>query len=425
MTNELDRVAATNFRAYDDLVDAVYLVDIHDASILHVNRNGADRLQMTPEEVCELGVLGLQRDVFNIEHWHKIIEAARTEPPFIFWGRHVRKDGSEFPVEVMSQLVCWEGKEYLLSTARDMTSRQAMEEDLRNREPLLAFALNEAMDGMWDWNAETGEVFFSPGMKRMLGYGPYEMPPVFETWKDNVHPDDCEQVLQLLDDHLQGKSERYEATYRLANRNGDYLWMSDSGQVCQKDSQGNPLRVVGMLRNIDQQKRLEDRLRDLATVDELTGLMNRRAGYSAFEQQVRLAKRHVTGLSVALLDLDYFKAVNDQYGHQMGDKVLKMAANCFSQRLRGTDILMRWGGEEFLLVMPHTQHQDALLLCEELRDQLSKQVLYQSDQAISVTVSIGLAVLTADSHSIKQLVQEADTALYRAKSLGKNRCVAF
>lgn len=425
MTKAFQHTAEAYFQAYDHLVDAVYLVDINDGSIRRANRAAMEQLKMTQQEICQKHVMELQRDVLNLDHWHKIIAAARRSPPFTFWGRHVCREGHDFPVEVMSQIVRWDDQEYMLSTVRDMTRRQAMEESLRDREPLLAFALTEAMDGMWDWNAETGEVFFSPGMKRMLGYGPYEMPPVFETWKNNVHPDDCEQVLQALNEHLAGNTARYEATYRLANRNGDYLWMNDIGQVCQKDDHGNPVRVVGMLRNIDQQKRLEDRLRDLATVDELTSLMNRRAGYSAFEQHLKLADRHTTGLSVALLDLDNFKRINDQYGHQTGDRILQMAADCLSERLRSSDILMRWGGEEFLLVMPHTQRDDALSLCEELRQQLSQKVLYHNDEPVSVTVSIGISVLSAQNNSIQKLVQEADTALYRAKSLGKNRTVIF
>ena len=414
-----------NFEAFDALPEAVYLIDVANASILRANQTACDELQMTLAEVCQHTVFSLQRDVLDLSHWQKIIAAIRQDSPFVFVGRHVRKDGSEFAVEVMSRFVCWQGVEYLLSIERDLSRRQAVEDELREREALLAYALNEATDGMWDWNIASGDVFFSPQLKRILGYGPYEMPPVVDTWKNNIHPDDVEIVMTAMNSHLEGRTTRYEAEYRLANRSGQYIWVKDRGRVCQSDGQGQPVRVVGMVHNIDVHKQLEQRLRDLATIDELTELMNRRAGYSAFEQVLKLASRHKAPFCVALMDLDFFKQVNDRYGHQVGDKVLKMAADCFYQRVRSSDVLMRWGGEEFLLVMPHTELEDARTLCEALRQQLAQSLVVHNGEDISVTVSIGVTTLTAHNDSIKKLVKEADTALYRAKSLGKDRVVSF
>lgn len=422
------------FQAYDLLSDALYLINVADAAILFSNRAGLDDLQMTMAEVQQHTVFSLQRDVQDLAHWQQIIEAIRSSHPFTFVGRHVRKDGSEFPVEVVSHFVELDGREYLLSEVRDQSRRQQLKEQQRQREPLLSFALNEATDGMWDWIVPSGEVFFSPQLKRMLGYGPYEMPPVVETWKNNIHPDDLADVMQRMEDHLQGKTTRFEAEYRLANRNGSYQWMKDRGRVCQTDDQGRALRVVGMVHNIDPQKRLEQKLRDLATYDELTGLMNRRAGYAMFKQQLKLACRQQTELTVALLDLDGFKQINDHYGHQVGDKILVRAADCFRQRLRGSDLLMRWGGEEFLIVMPHTRSEDGWSLCDRLRQQLQQQPLAHAGQALYVSVSIGVTTLDHNeaavsqgttNHIIKKLVREADSALYQAKAGGKNRTVRF
>lgn len=423
MANDVGNVIARHFAAYDELSDAVYLIDLADAAVLRGNRAGLAQLEMNPSELAQHTVFSLQRDVLDLQHWHKIVDAIRVDSPFVFLGRHVRNDDSEFPVEVISHIVCWQGQEYLLSQVRDISRRQNMEDELHGRGPLLSFALNEACDGMWDWTIPTGEVFFSPQLKRMLGYGPYEMPPVFDTWKNNIHPDDLEHVMQAMNLHIEGKSVRYEAEYRLANRNGSYLWMQDRGCICQSDDQSKPLRVVGMVHNIDAQKKLEQRLRDLATKDELTGLLNRRAGYNAFEQTLRISERHHNSLCIALLDLDRFKMINDQYGHQSGDKALKMVSRIFSQRVRSTDILMRWGGEEFLLVMPHTALKAAINVCEELRLQLQKSALEVPGGELKMTMSCGVTELSGHNNTIEKLVREADTALYRAKSLGRNRTV--
>lgn len=162
--------------------------------------------------------------------------------------------------------------------------------------------------------------------------------------------------------------------------------------------------------------------------------MNRRAGYAMFKQQLKLACRKQTELTVALLDLDGFKQINDHYGHQVGDKILVRAAECFRQRLRGSDLLMRWGGEEFLIVMPHTRSEDGWSLCDSLRQQLQQQPLAHAGQALYVSVSIGVTTLEHNepavsqgttNHIIKKLVREADSALYQAKAGGKNRTVRF
>ena len=411
------------FDAYSQLVMAVYLIDPNDGAILMANQSGLEQLKMSLSEVRRQTVFSLQQDVADLSHWRKIVEAIRAESPYTFIGQHVRSDGSGFPVEVVSRLVEWGGCEYLLSEVSDISRRQQQEDDLRQREPLLSFALNEATDGMWDWNLETDEVFFSPRLKQMLGYGPYEMAPVLESWKGKLHPEDVEQVMHAMEQHLQGQTSRYEAQYRLANRNGKYLWMEDRGMVCRTDDQGQPLRVVGMVHNINEQKELEQRLRNLATTDELTGLLNRRAGYAAFEQLLKLAVRHNNDLCIAIMDLDNFKAINDNHGHQVGDKVLKSAANTFASRVRSSDVLMRWGGEEFLLVMPQTRPEDAFHVCEDLRQQLAEKTLRTSTGDVQCTVSIGMRHLTEHNDSIKKLVKDADAALYRAKSLGKNRTI--
>ena len=411
------------FDAYSQLVIGIYLIDLNDGAILMANQAGLDQLKMTLPEIRQQTVFNLRQDITDLAHWREIIQAIRAESPYTSLCQHVRGDGSGFPGEVVSHLVKWGDSEYLLSEVSDISRRQQQEDDLRQREPLLSFALNEATDGMWDWNLETDEVFFSPRLKQMLEYGPYEMAPVLESWKGKLHPEDLDHVMHAMDQHLQGHASRYEAQYRLANRNGKYLWMEDRGMVCRTDDHGQPLRVVGMVHNINEQKELEQRLRNLATTDELTGLLNRRAGYAAFEQLLKLAVRHNNDLCIAIIDLDNFKTINDNHGHQVGDKVLKSAADTFASRVRSSDVLMRWGGEEFLLVMPQTRPEDAFHVCEDLRHQLAEQILRSSRGDIQCTISIGMQHLTQQNNSIKKLVKDADAALYRAKSLGKNRII--
>ncbi len=423
MTHEYGPELLSYLQAFDQLKEAIYIVNPQTAEIVAVNDEACRQQKLSRERLVQRTVFDQQRDIRDSAHWQLVVQAIRSDPDYVFSGRHIRSDGSEFPVEVSSHVVVWDGTEYLLSSVRDITQRKAIEKTLHDLEPIMQFVLNEASDGIWDWDLTTNDVFYAPQLKRMLGYGPYEVQHTLFTWQDSLHPEDAERILVATEEYVSGKQDIYDIEYRLRTRNGDYIWVHDRGYVCARDDNGRALRVVGMVHNIDEYKKLEVRLRELATIDELTGLLNRRAGYAVFEQQLQLAIRQRTVLTIALLDLDTFKNINDQFGHQVGDRALRLASDTFRSRLRASDTLMRWGGEEFLLLMPDTSLAAGLSVCEELRQQLENASLKASGRRIPLTVSAGLAACPEHGKSIKNLVQSADKALYRAKSLGRNRII--
>lgn len=413
-----------NMQAFDQLKEIVLLVNPEDASVLACNREACEQLALAAADICCRTLCDIRDDEYDAHRWQQYVEAVRRKAGGSSHHWYLRAGGEAFAVEEMAQSVCWDGRERLLISARDLTARASLgNEEISDREPLLRFVLDEATDGMWDWNVVRDEVFYSMPLKRMLGYGPYEIDHNLFTWKDSIHPDDQERVGRLLDDYLNGRTDRYEVEYRLGKRQGGYLWIHDRGLVTGRDENGRALRVVGMVRNIHERKQMEEQLLRMATVDELTGLLNRRAGYVAFERLLRLADRDKDDLSIALLDLDAFKTINDHYGHSVGDLALAMTARVFSSRIRASDVLMRWGGEEFLLVMPHTASADARQLVDELRTTLASTPLETPDDSIHMTVSAGLASRPQDGLDVGQLVHAADNALYSAKSQGRN-CVA-
>ncbi|MFO1328986.1 MAG: ATP-binding protein [Rubrivivax sp.] len=239
---------------FEQLADAVYLIDPASSAIVWCNRAGWLSLGLTPEQVLHHSVLSLQIDVTGLPAWSDIAEVIRRSDGYTFVGRHRHAQGHELPVEVNTTAFVDGGREYFLSVARDVSRRTALEADLRTRENQLWFALNEASDGLWDWVIASGEVFFSPQLKRMLGYGPDEMAPVLETWSSNVHPDDKPAVMAALMRHVEGRSVRYEAEYRLRHRNGDWLWVHDRGRVCERDGAGAATRVVGMVQDVSARR---------------------------------------------------------------------------------------------------------------------------------------------------------------------------
>jgi diguanylate cyclase (GGDEF)-like protein/PAS domain S-box-containing protein len=413
--------AALLSAVFQHLPDGVFLIDPHTSNILDCNLAALDQVGLARHEVLDHSVLSLQKDVVGFEQWGAIAGAIRASESFVFIGQHRHKSGAEVPVEVHTSHFMQDGQEYFLSVARNITQRVALEQELQSRDTQLRFALTEASDGLWDWNLQTNEVFFSPQLKRMLGYGPHEMAPTLDTWSNNLHPDDATWVRRSIDEHIAGLRERYECEYRLKNRNGHYLWVHDRGRVCEHDAQGRPARVVGMVHNITDRKSTELALQELAIHDPLTGLLNRRECERLLAQQLALCARLEVPMGLCFFDLDHFKTVNDRFGHQAGDQVLQQVAEVIGRQVRATDHLFRWGGEEFLLVCTNTPLKDMAVLANKLRMSI-EQLQWPAIAGLeSVTCSFGLASFPEHATDATSAFLAADTALYRAKANGRNQ----
>ena len=163
------------------------------------------------------------------------------------------------------------------------------------------------------------------------------------------------------------------------------------------------------------------RLRWLSSIDALTGVLNRRALDRRLEEEVSRARREDRPLSVAMIDIDRFKAVNDAHGHAVGDRVLRIIARRLQRGARATDVLGRYGGEEFLLLLPSSDRDEAFALCERLRGRISGRPIAGN----ALTASFGIATVTPPiAGRSAQLVERADAAMYRAKAAGRDRVVA-
>lgn len=402
---------------FDQLADAVYLIDPVTSNIIWGNTQAWKSLGMTPNDILNHSVLSLQKDVHGAPQWKDIADEIFKTDCFRFLGRHQHRDGHEIEVEVNTTHFTWNDQRFFLSVARDITNRVLQEPSASEDNSNELFALNEASDGTWDWSIQTGEVTFSPQLKRLLGYGPDEMPGVLDTWKDNIHPEDAPLVLATIKEHLKGQRPRYEATYRLRNRNGHYLWVQDRGRICERDKNGSPTRAMGLVHNITDQKHVELNLQKLASYDLLTSLVNRREGMKQLVLQMNLARRLNTPLGIAYLDIDHFKRINDVFGHQQGDETLKKLAKVLRHVIRSSDTICRWGGEEFLLFANNTDLDDMVALGEKIRREVRAAFF---DDRSPITISLGITTSNGEEE-ISETLARADTAMYRAKHNGRNR----
>ncbi len=283
--------------------------------------------------------------------------------------------------------------------------------------------------GIWDWHVQTGKTSFNERWANIIGYTLEELSPVsIETWMKYAHPDDLEESDRLLKEHWAGKTEYYIFESRMKHKNGHWVWVYDTGQVIEWESDGVPKRMIGTHLDITDKKesiaKLDEankKLKELSYLDSLTKIPNRRAYEEKLVSEVAAAKRSNKPLSLLMVDVDNFKDYNDNYGHEKGDDALFRVAQAIKDVLtRKTDFVARYGGEEIVAILPYTAIDGAVLTAKKILQRVIDENIEHSYSKFKriLTVSIG-----ASSTDMKfdKLLEHADTALYEAKENGRNR----
>lgn len=227
-------------------------------------------------------------------------------------------------------------------------------------------------------------------------------------------PDVRPEVLGLI--RKQGYLDRYQL--RLLTGAGKSFWAELSARVIEYEGQD---ALFLALQDINAQKELEEALTQRAVTDELTGLWNRRRFIEAGLERVSYAERYNSPLSMLMIDLDFFKQVNDNGGHAAGDTVLRRFSRLLEENLRESDSAGRLGGEEFAVLLPNTEKEPAAALAERVRKAVEQEQFRHEGRLIRMTVSIGVAAYCKEEQGLDKVLQAADRALYRAKKEGRNR----
>ena len=179
--------------------------------------------------------------------------------------------------------------------------------------------------------------------------------------------------------------------------------------------------ILKYLSGADAEAKYHEEIYRMTIVDGLTQIHNKRYLNEALDREVLRARRHQRDLSVLMFDIDFFKRVNDQYGHLAGDYVLRELAKIVQERIRRDEVLARYGGEEFCIVLPETPLPGAAALADDLRERVEKHVFVFQGERMPVTISIGCALMSSTDRTAAELIQRADEKLYEAKRSGRNR----
>ncbi|PLY17053.1 MAG: sensor domain-containing diguanylate cyclase [Sedimenticola sp.] len=236
-----------------------------------------------------------------------------------------------------------------------------------------------------------------------------------------THPEDRKF---LLDSFRQGaKSGRYRIRYdtRIKAGEGQYRWVEVIGNA-HFDTNGLPTLLAGIAIDIIDRKKEEEKLREAASVDPLTGVMNRRAFATRMEGLIREARDNSQPLSLLMIDIDHFKVVNDRWGHHVGDQVLIHMTAIINKMLRKKDFFARYGGEEFVVILPGVDKELSLQIGDRIRQSVAVSPCVLDEREVAFTISLGCASRNRNEDtSAKGLMLAADAALYQAKKNGRNQ----
>lgn len=311
----------------------------------------------------------------------------------------------------------------VIAIGMDITERKAAEVELQKRERQLS-TLMDNLPGMayrclYDeyWTMK----FISSGCQELTGYPPEDLLDNRRLpWSDLMFAEDADGVTAAVEEAI-GAAEPFSLEYRLRRADGQVIWVWERGRAVQDD---DGMVLEGIILEVTDQKELEARLSEMATLDPLTGQFNRRETDRILQEEVERAQRYGRKLALLWVDLDHFKDVNDTRGHAVGDEVLRSVSLRLAESVRTVDSVGRFGGEEFIVVLPEMSAEEAWDIAERLRGRIADEPVRVSvGEPVSLTISVGVAVYPDHADSAEGLCNMADRAMYLAKERGRNRTV--
>ncbi|NUQ86634.1 MAG: PAS domain S-box protein [Anaerolineales bacterium] len=336
--------------------------------------------------------------------------------------------------------------ETTLWVAHDITGRKEMEEALRTAEANYRSIFEYATVGIYQSTPEGRSLRANPMMARIFGYDSPE--------------DFINGIASMEMDYYANPADRQEFQRRITDegevhglisenkrKDGAHIWTQESARVV-RDANGNILYYEGFVADITERKRAEEELqraRDaleeinrelqgslereklLACTDGLTGLYNHRHFFELAAREFHAALRHRRPLAFLMFDMDEFKGVNDSLGHAAGDRLLARVAEAAVAQVRASDVIARYGGDEFIALLPHASAQQALPVAERIRASVASLRIEGMEKIPEITLSIGIAELVREppDEKVERVIQRADEALYAAKAQGRNRTVVY
>jgi diguanylate cyclase (GGDEF)-like protein/PAS domain S-box-containing protein len=334
--------------------------------------------------------------------------------------RFRRKNGKPIFGVLSAKTFELNGVMHILSSVHDITTRKKMEEKLRENQEKYRFLTDNSADVIWHINTGYRIDYISAADERLRGFKPEEVigQPIWSIFK----PEGTKLVREKIEHHRQKEQvgnnmnvTRFEIQQRC--KDGSWVWT----EICAAphyNNEGDLIGYHGINRDITDRKRVFDELYHQATIDDLTRVPNRRHFMYLAEKEMKSAKRYHRPISIIVVDFDSLKKINDTYGHLAGDRALSVFSKIVQQIIREVDILGRFGGDEFLILLPETDEDQAFHVMERINQVLASSPIFYQDSSFSISISAGIASIENWTDTLEDLLTRADEALYEAKEKG-------
>lgn len=306
----------------------------------------------------------------------------------------------------------------------NLTDRMLANEELKRVNQRLKLAAEGARLGVWELNLSNYTFIWDDGVYKIFGITPDEFDLTFSSWEKMVHPEDVKFIHKRLLEVISGEEE-YDIEFRIFKPSKEMRYVKCHGIVSYTDD-GFAESLTGIIYDITEQKIAENKLEESAVKDELTGLYNRRYLYDRLNILLDKHLRDKSIFSVAIFDLDYFKSINDNYGHLAGDVVLRHFAELLKTSVRSYDVVARLGGEEFVVIFVNADKADSARFCSRILDKLANMSVNSAGIEIWYSFTCGLSDVSdcnQISGGIDRMVSIADKLLYKGKNNGRNQVV--
>ncbi len=272
----------------------------------------------------------------------------------------------------------------------------------------LELALAGSKIALWDWSSTNGFIRRRKSYADMLGYGQDTLIQEQDFASALIHPEDLPRIEDALESYLSGTTPSFEEELRLLDAQGTWRWALARAVVVAYDRRRRPTKVVGVTIDITDRKQVEMQLRELSYRDPVTGLHNR----TYFDLKVQeLDRPEALPLSIIMGDLNFLKMANDTFGHDAGDSLLASAAKILKSCCRADDIVTRWGGDEFAILLPNTTEEEAVSICERIRTACAQA----QKNPVQLSVAVGAATRTSMAEPVEGVIRSAEDWMYKYK----------
>ena len=404
----------------DKSINEVFIFDAYTLEFSYINQEAQKHIGYSFKEMKNMSPMDIKPE-YTEESFKRLVKPLLSgeKSNIVFETIHKCKNGDIYNVEIRLELIDIENKKQFVVIAHDITQRKESLRKLKESEAklkLLAQAIQQTDEMVRIIDKDGTITYVNDALSEHTGYSKEELIGSDSSVFNSSMNDDA-FYKEMWNTVLSGKT--YRGIFINRKKSGDIFYEEETITPI-FDSNKKILNFVVTSQDITRRIAMENELQKLATVDSLTGTYNRHKTNEEIDSQIARSKRYNESFTLVMFDIDYFKEVNDNYGHAVGDYVLKELSSIILEDIRESDIFGRWGGEEFMLLLPKLNKIEALGVADKIKDLIST---HNFEKVSKVTVSIGVSTYS-NNDTKEKLLKKVDEALYKAKGDGRNS-IAF